>query len=234
MARRVSLGSLIVQLRRELKIAESASLGRNTRETHAYYLRKTQQQLHARYTWPFMRIYRDVAMAAGQRYYAFPADLDPQDAIEAKVSYTSQFSPLEYGITPLDYNARNSDLDQRNDPVVKWQLYRDPTTNGDMFEVWPVPASNGSVTVRFHGIKLLGPLIADADVCDLDDQLIVLFAAADLVPEKEAKKKLSEAVAHQNALRARFDKGDSFIMGGGLSDGSHEREIIVTPVNAVS
>lgn len=234
MARRVSLGSLTVQLRRELKIAESASLGRNTRETHAYYLRKTQQRLHAEYTWPFMRIYRDVVMQAGQRNYAFPADLDPQDVINATVKYSSTFAPLEYGITPLDYNARNSDLDQRNDPVVKWQLYRDPTTNGDMFEAWPIPASNGGSTVRFHGIKLLGALIADADVCDLDDLLIVLYAAVDLVPDKEKKGKLAEAIAHQNALKARFDKGDTFIMGGGVPDGSHERSIIVTHVNAVS
>lgn len=234
MARRVSLGTLIQSLRRELKIAESPSLGRNTRETHAYYLRKTQQRLHAEFTWPFMRIYRDVVMQAGQRYYAFPADIDPQDVISAKVSYGSSWAPLEYGITPQDYNARNSDLDQRNDPIVKWNLFRDPTTNGDMFEAWPIPASNGGSTVRFHGIKLLGSLIADADVCDLDDLLIVLYAAAELVPDKEKKLKLEEAAAHKMSLKSRFSKDDSFIMGGGDTSGPTQREIIVTHVNATS
>lgn len=232
MARRVALGTMVQSLRRELTIAESTSLGQNTREAHKYALRTTQQRLHAEWTWPFMRIYRDVVMAAGQRYYAFPADIDPQDAIEAKVAYTSQFSPMVFGISPADYNVRNSDLDQRNDPVSKWDFYRDPVTQGDMFEVWPIPAS-ASATVRFKGIKLLGPMIADADVCDLDDLLIVLYAAADLCPEKSQKVKLAKALAHKIALKARFDKGETFINGGGDTDGPRERVIVVTPVNAV-
>lgn len=233
MARRVALGTMVQSLRRELKIAESTSLGQNTREMHKYALRSTQQRLHAEWTWPFMKIYRDVVMAAGQRYYAWPADIDPQDAINAKVSYASQFSPMVFGIGPADYNERNSDLDQRNDPPQKWDFYRDPTTNGDMFEVWPVPASLNA-TVRFYGIKLLGALIADADVCDLDDLLIVLYTAADLCPEKEQKVKLAKALSHKNALKARFDKGETFVNGGGEQDLPHERVIIVTPVNAVS
>lgn len=233
MARNVTLSNLVQDLRRELRLAESPALGKNVVETHKYALRSTQKQLHAKYKWPFMRVYRDVAMSAGERYYAFPDDISLEDAIGAEVKYSNTWASMEFGIGESDYNAVNSDADQRNDPPVKWDLYRDPDDNGDMFEAWPIPASDSPV-VRFHGIKTLRDLVVDDDVCDLDDLLIILYAAVDLVPDKRTKLQLAKAIAHENSLKARLSKNKIFIMGGGLPVIPRRREIIVTHTNAVS
>lgn len=229
--RGTTLNSLVQMLRRELRVAESPALGKNTREMHEHFLRSTQERLHREFKWPHMKIYRDVPMAAGERYYGFPDGISLEDAVKAFSIYTTNYEPIIFGIGPDQYNQFNSDIGQRNDPVLRWDLYRDPTDQGDMIEVWPVPASTASV-VRVHGIKSLGPLIADADVCDLDDLLIVYFAAADLANEKEKQSKLSKALAHQLALKRRLSKSRVIDMVGAMVP--RRREIVVTHVDAVS
>lgn len=229
--RGTTLNSLVQMLRRELRVAESPALGKNTREMHEHFLRSTQERLHREYKWPHMKVYRDVVMAAGERYYAFPDGISLEDAVKGFSIYTTNFTPLDFGIGPDQYNQFNSDIGQRNDPVLRWDLYRDPTDNGDMFEVWPIPAS-ASVSVRFNGIKSLGPLIADADVCDLDDLLIVYFAAADLATDKDKQGKLAKAMSHQLALKRRLSKSRVIDMVGAVAP--RRREIVVTHVDAVS
>ena len=57
--------------------------------------------------------------------------------------------------------------------------------------------------------------MADSDRADLDDQLIVLFAAGELLQRQkagDAKDKLLQAAAHYQRLKARNSKSDSFVM----------------------
>lgn len=230
--RGTTLNALIQMLRRELKISESPALGKNTREGHAYALRSAQDRLFTDSDWPFKIVNRDITLAAGQRYYAPPTDLCLEDLREAAILYSGQWSNIFRGITVQNYNELNSDIDQRLDPVRRWQVYNDPVDNGDMLEFWPVPATNGG-TVRFRGIRKLSPLIADTDICDIDDLLIVLQAAVDYVPLKEKQAQQGKADRRLFSLRRNLSDGRTFISGGGVDPaadrGTRPHRIVITP-----
>ncbi len=230
--RGATLGNLIQALRRELKLAESPALGKNTREGHAHALRSAQDRLFAEHNWPFKFIRRDVAMAAGQRYYAPPANLDLEDIRNVSALYSNQWTPVPKGICTADFNTFNSDTDQRCDPVLRWDFYNDPTDNGDMIEVWPIPATDGMVTLRFEGLRKLGTLVADTDVAELDDTLLVLTAACDFVSAKDLAKAENKAARHLFNLRRNLADTSTFVSGGGSDPRSNRREpprITITP-----
>lgn len=228
--RGTTLNGLIQMLRRELKIAESPALGKNTREGHAYALRSAQDRLYNGYDWPFKKVRRDVQLAAGQRYYAPPADLDLEGIRSVWLLYSGLWTELKRGIGEVEYNILNSDTGQRVDPVLKWDIY-DDADGGDMIEAWPLPAT-GIATMRFKGIKKVSPLVADADKADLDDLLLVLYAAIDFVGPKDLGKAQQKAQLHLLNVRRSLSNGDTFISGGGCdprSEAVRPRRITITP-----
>ena len=90
----------------------------------------------------------------------------------------------------------------------------------NQIEVFPVPANNsqadGTDSVRIHGIRNLSPLVAESDLADLDDQLIVLFAASEILARQtqaDANKNLHKP-AHYARLKARNAKTETFVIGG--------------------
>ena len=93
--------------------------------------------------------------------------------------------------------------------------------------MWPVPSANSDPTtgdgmIRLHGIKNLGGLINDSDKADLDDQLIVLYGAAEMLARQkqaDSQNKLAQAQAHYSRLKARLAKSETFIIGGGEPEG---------------
>jgi len=210
------LGALIQMLRRELGIAESPALGRNVRESHAQALRSAQERLYSAHDWPFKKIYRDINGVAGERYYAPPPDLMLETIRDVQVLVASQWQPCIQGISSIEYNIVNSDAGARQDPVWRWDLYNDPATNGDMIEVWPVPASANYSKLRFFGVKRLSPLVMDADKADLDDYAIVLTAAADLSSPKDIQKRQGKADRHVFSLARNLNNDRTFISGGGV------------------
>lgn len=210
-----TLGALIQMLRRELKIAESPALGKNTREAHAHALRSAQERLYTAKDWPFKNIYRDIAGAAGQRYYGLPSNMRLEDIREAKVKVGNQWLDLDRGISTEQFNAVNSDADVRQDYIRRWDNYNDPTTNLDMLEAWPIPTTNAASTMRFFGVRSLSALVADADKADLDDLAIVLTAAADLAAPKDQKKAEAKANAHVFNLLKNLSDDRTFVSGGG-------------------
>ena len=88
-------------------------------------------------------------------------------------------------------------------------------------EVWPIPANNGSSAtkdgiVRLEGVKNLNPLSAKTDTADLDDQLIVLFAASELLTRQksgDAQMKMAQAQAHYLRVKGRLSKGEPIVFG---------------------
>lgn len=168
-----------------------------------------QQWLARRYEWPFLNIERDIPTIAGTRYYAFPQtssidDLDSEGEIVAAHYWADLWYPVEKGITKMDYSFYNPVLNQRCDPIRKWQLYRpSPLTTAMQFEVWPLPATSGSL--RLTGQMTLPVLVADADTAQLDDLLIAQFTAAKMMARMksgDAQAMLAEANETLNQLRA--------------------------------
>jgi hypothetical protein len=210
-----TLGALIQMLRRELGVAESPSLGRNTRESYAQALRVAQERIYSAHDWPFKKISRDKPMVAGERYYQVPTDLDLENIRAVEVRWSNLWYPCVRGIAAVHYNEVNSDAGVRQDYVRRWDLYNDPDTNGDMFEVWPIPATTPASLLRFHGIKKLSPLVMDADKADVDDWALVLSAAGDLSNIKVRQAAQSKADRYLFTLARNLNNDRTFISGGG-------------------
>lgn len=207
MARGTQLIALLDQLRKELKESANPSSGVNTLDTYKYKLDAQQEFLYNDYTWPFLNGRFDVTMQAGERYYDLP--VNPGTIKKIEFQWNNVWSPIHRGISGQNYNSLNSDTDMRNDPVQAWDFFEE-----NQFEVWPIPASNGS-TFRFYGTQALTKLVNDDSRAVLDDRLIVLFAAANLAPKEQYQRKLAEANSYYRAIKKRYrNRSRGFVLGG--------------------
>lgn len=212
MARGTTLGQLVTMLREECGHATSAALGQNTLPRMKRVLQRTQEVLWIDHAWPHMRAYREEPLQAGQNIYTFPTDLAFDRIENVHVRWDDTWRPVVYGIELDHYNAQDPELDDRDDPVLRWQVVED-----GQYEVWPLPATNGT-RLRFEGIRKLAPLIGDADRADLDDNLLVLFAAGEILAKQkggDAQGKINAAGRLYNQLKGVQSKSTMFVMGGG-------------------
>lgn len=226
MARGTSLGQLLDDLRAEVGHSLNPALGINTRDVLINVLQRQQKRLWEDYAWPFLKVDRDIPAQAGLRYYNIPADMTFERIEKVEFKWGDRWQPLSYGIGADQYNQYDSDRDIRSWPLQRW----DATDDGRI-EVWPIPVQDGSAAttdglIRISGIRKPRALVADADIADLDDQLIVLYSAAEVLARQkqaDAQNKLQQAQAHYARLKARTAKGNTFVMGGGSDGGSSYR-----------
>lgn len=222
MARGTSLSALRDMLRAEIGASSNVAMGVNTQDQYDHLLRRTQDRLWNDFAWPFGYIERDEQLQNGERYYAFDPDVDFTRIVKAEVKYDGKWTDIAYGIGGDEYNQYDSDENEMSEPAMRWSHHE-----GNQFEVWPVPNTSNQI-IRFKAIKKLPPLISPADTAVLDDNLIVLFAAAELLGRAkatDAQAKLSQATAHYNALKGNAQKNDRFIFGGGLPTGERIRYV---------
>lgn len=221
MARGTSLGQLLDDLRAEVGHSLNPALGVNTRDVLINVLQRQQKRLWEDYSWPFLRVNRDIVAQAGLRYYNIPADLTFEKIERVQFKWGDRWQDLEYGIGESQFNQYDSDRDIRSWPIQRWYV-----TDDNRIEVWPIPAQNGSAAttdglIRITGIRKPNPLVNDAHTADLDDQLIVLYAAAEILARQkqaDAQNKLQQAQAHYARLKARNSKGSTFVMGADYQD----------------
>lgn len=156
------------------------------------------------YDWPFARIHKEDAgktLMEGERYYDFPDLLDVERTVILWRKNGNVWGELIQGITPEDYSAHDSDLPDKADPALKWDVYDE-----SQFEVWPVPASD-NWEVRFDGYRRKTELVDDEARMDLDDILVVLYAAAEILTaakQADGPAKLQAAERRLNRLRGRL------------------------------
>lgn len=205
MARGTTYGQLIEMLRDEC--ATSSASSRSTDQL-AYYqrvLNRVYETLSDDYDWPFLRVEKEEAtkvIQAGERYYDFPVPMDIEDTIQMWHFYGNVWVPVDYGITMMEYTAMNPETGQAADPILRWQI-----KDADQFEVWPMPASTGeydsttrpiTITgplVRFTGRRRVTKLVNNSDACLMDDHLVVLFTAAEILEKQEDKSAASKLAA---------------------------------------
>lgn len=221
MARNVSLGVLIDDLRAEAGHSLQANLGVQMREVLVKVLQRQQRRLWEDYDWTFLRVERDIAVAAGQRYYSFPTDLTLERLEKVEFKYGNRWIPVQYGIGRKEYDTHDSDRDVRAFPVERWK-----EADNDQLEVWPIPSQNGSTAtssdiLRFTGIRKLRPLVSESDVADLDDTLLVLYSAAEILAREksaDASVKLQMAEQHYKRLKGRNSKSETFSLADGAGN----------------
>lgn len=160
---------------------------------------------------------RDVELNAGQRVYGVPADMRIERIERLEVFSDGGWHDLTANIESAHLSTYNSDLDERAWPPARWQL------DGDRdVEIWPIPdrdydAATMEGTLRFTGIRDLAAFVEDSDRADLDDRVIVLYAAAEMLAaagSKDAELKLQRANALLKAKRSGLTPRRSFQMFG--------------------
>lgn len=236
MARNVSLLKLLTDLRAETRTSSNPAHNAGARDMQVQLLQRTQEWLYDEHDWAFLRVERYTDLQAGQRYYAPPSDMDIDRVERLDVRWGQDWLKLHYGIENSHLALYDSDLDVRSWPVTRWEIYE-----GEQIEMWPIPANDGdrylnpsSTSIegrlRFTGIRNLRPLVDDEDRADLDDRLIVLYAAAEMLQAdgaKDAESKASAARARLKSIRGNMSKVKSFqLFGAGEPETEKRRPYI--------
>lgn len=232
MARGTQLSALVDALRAEIGASTNVSMGVNSLPALHHILNRTQSWLWEKFDWPFAYIERDEPMVNGERYYGFDPEIDFGRITESHVKYSDSWRKLDYGIGTEQYNSSDIADGDKEDPPTRWRHYE-----GNQFEVWPTPSSNECV-VRFKAIKKLPKMVNGSDVALLDDNLIVLFAAAELLARaksEDAQGKMSAANELFTKLKGSGIKNDVFTLGGGFpsNQGSFLNGARITPSTRV-
>lgn len=208
---------LLNQFRAEARLSANVAHNVHDRDAQVNLLQRVQSWLWDEVAWPHLRVQRQVPLQEGQRYYDPPPELDIDRIDIVEVRIDSRWYKLGQGIEAEHFAAHDSDLDARAWPPRRWQLHE-----GEQIEVWPIPDQNGDVAtlegmLRYTGIRRLSPLVKDDDTADLDDRLLILFAAAERLAAtggKDAQIKLDLANKRLLRLRGNLTKRDTFNMFG--------------------
>jgi hypothetical protein len=167
-------------------------------------------------------VFPKIPLSAGQRYYDLPAGLDYERVTDARVWWNGIAEPLERGIGFDDYNAFDPDQNDRTSPALKWDVKF--TGDREQIEVWPLP-DGGAQSVQLVGYWSCAPLVDEDDICRLDSDVVVLYAAAELLaedsPDKKAKLQLAQELLRLKKLRATSGAGKAFRLGVGGDGVSH-------------
>lgn len=206
MARGKQFTQLLSDLRAELGRNNDPGVRASDLAQLQQVLSQTYEQLYAGYDWPHLRqTFPRINLAAGQRYYDFPDDMD-FDRMEY-VALWRDGDPIEIdrGIGFEQYATYDSENDDRSDPVVRWDVRWVSTK--EQLEVWPIPASNHQ-QIQFIGIKKFVDLVNDADKCLLDDNLVVLTAAQRLdTDDKRIRARAIQLARLEQTLKGRATSG---------------------------
>jgi len=233
MARKTQLLALVAQVRAETGRTQNVAVGVDELDNIKYLLSRVQEQLYDDYDWPFMNVQRTVALANGQRYYDFPTDLPLDNITDVALNYNDVYQKIERGIQPRDYSVfdSNASTPEKSSPVLKWDVRETGTT--EQIEVWPIPNDNIQ-TLYFWGKKSLANLIQESDTADLDDRLIVLYAAAQMLARQkslDAQAVLEQANKRLATLRRNTRKASPTIqmgLGGWRNIDRHKVKIVIS------
>jgi len=229
MTLRATLQEVVNMVRAEARLSTNTSRGIDHLEHIQQLIKRHYYMLAEDYDWRHLEIKRDTGtsrkvLQANSRYYDFPTALNPLRITDAWVKFGGTWQKLDFGITYEDRSSFDPDIPQTTDPVQKWDFY-----GGTQFEVWPMPASNGTANddgeIAFEGQKNVERLTGNSSRLDMDDMLVSLFVATEILAENEkelaAKLKGEAAMTRLGRLRANTGSKTRYRMGlGRVDDGA--------------
>lgn len=214
-------GTTLVRLldlyRHECRLSSNPAHNAQARDAQVNHIQRTQEWLWDDFAWPFLRVERYIEVQNNQRYYDLPEDLHIERLTKVELLYETIYHPLCAGIDGVHYTAYDSDKGETQWPPQRWRISED-----EQFELWPIPSSSYDPDtlegrIKLTGIKKLSPLVDDSDRADLDDRLIILFCAAEVLAsrgEKDASFKLDQAKQRYATLRGQQQPRRKFAMFG--------------------
>jgi hypothetical protein len=215
MARGSTLVKLLDDLRAELHASLNPAHNNQARDKQVKFLQSTQEWLWADFTWPHLRVHRNYKLQAGQFLYDIGADFDIDRIEKIEAKFSGRWIPIMPGIDAAHYALWDTELGQRSSPVRRWRI-----AENEQVELWPIPIVDGDPVlleghIKVTGIRKLRPLVEDDDRCDLDDQLIYLYAAAKSSPAtQEGKFALNLANKRMARLKGNLTPRRQFKMFG--------------------
>lgn len=209
-------GDILQDLRLESKRSASAQLGVSEEDALKRKINRLYEFFWFDYKWPFLKIMdADKAVSAGVFKFDPPASIDLERIEKVAVRYSNIWAPVTRGLTTEMYNALDSDADERSEPIENYDIQF--TGTNPQIVVWPRPSQN--TTVRFQGRRKFQKLVNSSDICYLDDNLIIMHGAAELLAS--AEDPTAQAVANAakqlyNTQKYNWDKtrNSNFSLGG--------------------
>lgn len=199
-----TLDELIEGVQLEIGHSTNPAVGVSFRETIAARIRREYRRLHADFDWPHLLDWQTEAVAPGDRYVDLPDGVELDRLVKVYHRHAdTRWEPLRRTLGVEDYNEIDSDEDERDDPARKWR----PKGTAQI-EVWPIPDRAGQL--RYVCKAAPASLIEPDDTCDLDTDVLVLFASATLLfkaGKEEAGVTLQRARNVYEALRQRLQTG---------------------------
>jgi hypothetical protein len=215
MALGTQLQVLVEMVRDETGMSSATSQGIDHLAKIKRLIRRTHVMLADAYEWEHLILTMgDAVLPIGgdQQFYTFPETLNTDRPFIVHLHLSGVWTRLEPGIAPERYNEIDSYGTGRGDPL-RWGWH-----GATGIEVWPVPAlAEGEL--HFTGTKKANALVAEDAPADIDDILIALQVAAEILAgnnqEAAAKLKLSAANMRLSQVRASKSTADRIVISGG-------------------
>src|SRR5690554_3384722 len=109
MARRTTLVKLLDDLRAECRISLNPAHNRENRDKQVKALQRKQEFFWNDFAWPHLRVERDLDLAAGQRFYDMPDDLDITRISKIEVRMDGAYARVQWGIDACHYATFDSE-----------------------------------------------------------------------------------------------------------------------------
>jgi hypothetical protein len=233
MARGTQLADLVKMLRAELGHTMEPGVAEQANPRLKVLLSTKQKGLASAMDWPFLERRWETTVSPGTNIIDVPINtpderINFERPVKLEVLYNSIWLPTFFGIGADEYNV----LTDRQDPIQRWRFYGESATaEQDSIELWPSPATEA--TLRFTGQRVLRPLEADTDRCDLDDLLIVFMVAADLALESEMRNASFKMAMAQERLRmvrqVYPNRDEPLVLGQNLRQPVKKKLILIAP-----
>lgn len=226
-----TLEAIVADVRLETGRSSDRNFGQDEYGAIKNLVQREQERLYWDHDWPFLKVHRDISLQAGSRYYDAPVDLNFERILGVYSQDGTTWLEMERFINANDYNVYDSDNDQRSDPALKWDILLTsavltdggPRAASEQIEIWPLPQTTGKI-VRLEGIAKAAVFVSDDDVCTIDNTLLTLFCAAELL----ARDQRADAPAKLQAANRLYAKmrgsGDARTMGNSFSMAGNTQE----------
>ena len=224
MARGVQFGELVLNLRAELRRSQNPAIGSEDLAPLKRTLNHVIAVVSNKEDWPFLyRKFAPIAIAAGDRFFDIPDGLNMERIISVRIKWGGSYYDIWRGITYDDYISWDPEDDERSSPALKYDFQN--INGAEQLEIWPI--SEGVQSLLFEGYITHPKLVNDTDLCLVDDDIVLLFAAAELMGdefEAEAQAKRDQANELLRLIKIRASRGDGAPVRMGLGTGRDRPE----------